>query len=293
VVRRLSPFDRVLLAGAAALLALYWAYWFDGFYLGPRFVYLLIPPLVLWTARLPCILRDQAGSELGRRTAAYAFGLGTVGALAFGIPARWAIYSVGQPIMRFDPDRAARAAGVRDAVVFVQEAWGAQLLARLWALGFAKPEAERFYRNVDSCVLEEGLGRYEESGGPPGPAAVAALAPLLADSARLVKSPFSPDPSQRLLPGSRYTPRCVERITEDQSGFALLAPMWLSRRSDLFFARNLHERNASLLASRPEKKVYLLRQGKDDPEPRYLKLDRDSILAGRPSGPAGTPPSSP
>jgi hypothetical protein len=295
LARRLGSLDRLLLAGGGVLLVLYWAYWHDGFYLGPRFVHLLIPLLVLWTARLPRLIGEVTRSELGRRTAAYALGFGCLGALAFGIPARWAIYSVGQPIMRFDPDRAARAAGVKDAVVLVQESWGAQLLARLWALGFPKPEAERYYRNIDGCVLEEGLTRYEEAGGKPGPAAAVSLRPLLADSAKLVKSPFSPDPSQRFLQGARYTPRCISRVNEDRASFALLAPLWLSRRSDLFFARNLHERNASLLASRPEKNVYLLRQAKGDPEPRYVRLSRDSILAlppSAPTDPTDTPPSS-
>src|SRR4030095_13344117 len=59
VVRRLSAFERYLLASSALLVLGYFAYWHDGFFLGPRFFYLLLPLLVLWTARLPSIARDR------------------------------------------------------------------------------------------------------------------------------------------------------------------------------------------------------------------------------------------
>ena len=46
----------------ALLLLSYFAYWHDGFYLGPRFMLPLAPWLALWTARLPAVLRGAAAS---------------------------------------------------------------------------------------------------------------------------------------------------------------------------------------------------------------------------------------
>ena len=39
LTRRLRAFDRYLLAASLLLVGLYAAYWHDGFYLGPRFMY--------------------------------------------------------------------------------------------------------------------------------------------------------------------------------------------------------------------------------------------------------------
>ena len=64
LVRRLSAFDRYLLASSALLVLGYFAYWHDGFFLGPRFFYLLLPALVIWTARLPSIVRDRFPGRL-------------------------------------------------------------------------------------------------------------------------------------------------------------------------------------------------------------------------------------
>ena len=54
-----TAFDRYVLAGSGLLLLAYFAYWHDGFYLGPRFMLPLAPWLALWTARLPAALAER------------------------------------------------------------------------------------------------------------------------------------------------------------------------------------------------------------------------------------------
>jgi hypothetical protein len=190
--------------------------------------------------------------------------------------------------MRWNVDRAAEAAGIRNAVVFVQDSWGSQLVARLWALGVPKPEAERLYRNVDGCKLEMALTELEDAPAASAPtesdrgaAAVARLQPLMADSAGLVPSNLSPDRSERMLPGTIYRGVCVRRFREDQAGMTLLAPNLLSRRDDLWFGRNLHGRNATVLERFPGRDVYLLTQPLSADQPEFRPLNRDSILATR------------
>ncbi|MFN0178441.1 MAG: hypothetical protein ACKVZ0_06540 [Gemmatimonadales bacterium] len=274
LVPRWGPIDRYLLVSAGALLLGYFAYWHDGFFLGPRFVYPLVPLVTLWTARLP----SAVGAGFGdgpRRAAAALLGFATLGALAIGIPVRAGQHAAFQPALRFDADRAATAAGIRDAVVLVRESWGSQLLARLWALGATRPQAERFYRNVDSCRLDHAIDSLERAGRPGG---LERLVPLMSDSARLVASPFSPDTSERVLDGARYDQRCAARINEDRAGTALLAPTVLSRRADLVFVRDLQWRNRVILEREPSKAVYLLRRLAAEAAPSFVPVSRDSIL---------------
>src|SRR6478672_9031352 len=61
LTRRVDRFDRYLLASGALLLAMYFAYWHDGFLFGPRFVFPLLPLLALWTARFPGLVRERFG----------------------------------------------------------------------------------------------------------------------------------------------------------------------------------------------------------------------------------------
>ena len=275
--RPLRPADRYLLGAGAAVLLVYFAYWHDGFFLGPRFGYPLVPIVALWTARFPSMVAGRFGPGLARRVGAYAMALAAAGTVASGLPARLGGTSALLPVMRFDADRAAAAAGIRDAVIFVRESWGSQLVARMWALGISKPDAERYYRNIDGCLLDGALARRErgEDRGPIG----ASLDPLMADSAKLVRSPFSPDSSERVLDGARYDRRCVARINENRQGTTILAPHLLTHRPDLWFGRDLHELNRSVLAARPAATVYLMYQPPMAPVPIIVPVRRDSILA--------------
>lgn len=273
---RFAAVDRYLLAAAGVLLLVYFAYWHDGFYLGPRFVYPLVPLVALWTARLPRLVAARLPGQ-AHRTTAYAMALAMGGAVVSGMPARLGAHAAIEPAMRFDVDQAATEQGVHDAVVLVRESWGAQLLARMWALGIAKPDAERFYRNIDSCVLDGAIALAEAA--PARPADPGRFHALMADSARLVKSPFSPDSSERVLNGAHYTPGCVARINEDRGGFTQLAPTLLSRRADLLFVRDLPGRNGRVLAARPAAAVYLLTRPTGAERPAYFPARRDSVLA--------------
>jgi hypothetical protein len=182
--------------------------------------------------------------------------------------------------MRWDADLAARRAGVRNAVVLVRESWGAQLIARLWAAGVTPSAAEQIYRRADACALERSLDAIEAR-RLRGKAAEAFLQPVVADSARLVASPFTVDPTNRFLPGARYTVECVQRLAEDRRGFTLFAPLLLAGRDDVVYARDLHARDSLLLREYPDRPVFLLRPPSTalGATPRFELLRRDSLLA--------------
>jgi hypothetical protein len=278
LTRRVDRFDRYMLASATLLLGLYFAYWHDGFIFGPRFVFPLVPVLALWTARFPTLVRERFGSGFGYRMVWYGLAVAGVMALFVSIPARVREYGHSFVPMRLDYLAAARRADVSNALIFVRESWGTQLMARLWALGVPRSETELLYGKVDACVLEQRITTLEQAGSRDS-AATSALLPLLADSARVVKSPFSLDVTERYLPGSAYTPTCVQRVTEDRLGFTLLAPLLYADWGTNVYARDMHERNLALVRRYPGRPVYLLRPPTNEigALPRLYPLRRDSL----------------
>ena len=286
LTRTLGAFDRYFFASATLLVALYFAYWHDGFYLGPRFFFPLLPFLALWAARSLPVIRDKLDEWGGWRAAflhralGHAAVVGVLITLTSGVPARAQEYRTALRTMRWDPDRAAAENGIRDAVVLVRESWGAQLIGRMWAAQVSRSDVERMYRKVDACALETALDSIEAL-GLRGEDAAGMLRPLLKDSARVVSSPHTPDRSTRLLPGSVYSQECLQRLREDQRGFTLFTPLQLARRDDVLYARDLHAHDSLLLLRFPDRDPYLLRPAtsEEGAPPRFEPLSRDSLLA--------------
>lgn len=283
-VPRLSKGDRYLLAAAAFLAGAYFAYWHDGFFLGPRFFYPLLPLLALWTARMLPVIRDRIGMGRVYWTAAAGLAIGLLIAASVSVPIRWRHYANSFTTSRWDADSAAAASDVRNALVLVRESWGAQLIARMWALGVPKGQVELLYRKVDACRLEQAIQALELSAPgdrPSREAMVAGLLPLTADSAGLVKSPFSPDTTELMLPGSPYSRACLQHINEDRGGFTLFPPLLLARGGDNVYVRDLGGRNQLMLQQFPGRSIYLLRPDSAaiGVLPRFVPVSRESVLA--------------
>jgi hypothetical protein len=255
--RRLRPLDRYLFVSSGLVVVGYWAYWHDGFYLGPRFMLPLLPALIVWTARFPLVFRERLTTRvpawLGMRVALW---VGALYAAFFVAVVRIPQYRNGMTSMRVDIDRESAAAGVHDALVLVKESWGAQLVVRLWARGVSRSDTEVLYRNADACKLELTLTELERS-GTYGAAAREQLLALQSDSALLVKSTRSPDFTERLLPGYAYAPACEARLLADQSGFSHLAPLLLAQDGNVY-ARWMPGRESEIAALYPDRPVFLL-----------------------------------
>lgn len=271
-----SSLDRVLLWSGGLLLAGYFAYWHDGFYLGPRFMFPLMPLLALWSARFPAEVRRRSGpGSMTVRAVTFSLVAGAMIALCVAVPFRVRQYAGGLTSMRLDYTGPARRANVSNAIILVRESWGTQLVARMWALDVPRSETELLYRNVDTCLLEQRVQQLEQQ-GTRGRTAIAALVPLLRDSARVEKTSLSPDRTERMLPGTHYAPVCVTRISEDRAGFTLLAPLHAMELGSNVYARDLHARDTLLLKLYPERAVFLLSpQGNEIGAP--LQLQRASV----------------
>ena len=288
LARRLSAFDRYCLASSGLLLALYFAYWHDGFYLGPRFVYPLTPILALWTARFFPLVREWLERRVARaelrafawRTVAGAAAVALVIAATASVPLRVRQYRVSFPVQRWDADAALAAAGIDSAIVLARESWEAQLVVRMRALGATQPEAERVYRSVDACRLDAALAAHERAPAASRGRVIDALLPLLADSARVELRELSAGAFVRMVPGVPYGDDCRARIAETAAGTLPLAPLLLTRAPGVVIARDLHARDTLLLARHPRLPVYLLRPAGPAPTatPILVPLSRDSIF---------------
>lgn len=262
---RLRSLDRYLLTSALLLLAGYWAYWHDGFFLGPRFLFPLLPVLVLFGARAIPALRDRIGRRTPawdglRAAAATAAVLAVINVIAIREPS----YRNGWQSMRVASAGAAEQARVQDAVVLVQESWGAQVIARLWALGVSPADTERLYAEMDLCTMERAVTEAE-SRGLRGDSAVAWLDPLRSDTALLESRPQSIDRTQQWLPGLEYGPECMAAVARDARGFLTYAPWRLVRDSNVY-ARWIPGREQDVAAAFPGRVVYLLSRAGPAPD---------------------------
>ncbi|HET7621422.1 MAG TPA: hypothetical protein VFK39_05915, partial [Gemmatimonadaceae bacterium] len=249
-------------------------------YHGPRFVYFLMLPIALWTARFLPLLAERFGSgSTAHRVGVYGFLCAGAIALTVSVPFRARLYAATYPTSRFDADSAATSAAVENALVFVRESWGAQMVARMWALGVSRSDAEHLYWQSDACALEEGIHAAEQS-GLHGQAALDALTPLMHPVGTTRPSPFSPDSSERYVAGTTYTPRCVKRIEEDRAGFTLLAPFLLAHGGGNIYARDLDEQNPLLVEQYPDRPVYLLKPASSEIGApfKFYPLNRDSLI---------------
>ncbi len=275
VPARLTGIERFLVAATGVHGALYFAYWHDGFYLGPRFVTPWIPVIVLLCLRL--------GQRIARRDAPVTLRASVGGALfaafvlttAIGIPARITQYRSGLVSMRADYAAEASRAGATGALVFVRESWGAQIVARMWALGVSRAATATLYSGVDACELEHGVSGAEQA-GLPGEAVEDMLRPLLVNSRFVQASTVSPDSTERMRPGAVYDSTCSARVVEDREGYALFPPFLLDRTSRNIYARSIPGRDSILMLRHPNRQAFLVRRdGVDGTAPlRWIPLER-------------------
>jgi hypothetical protein len=274
--RRWQAVDRYLVASAALILGLYLAYWHDGFYLGPRFVFTLAPVIALWTARcLPLVW--QRAPRVGR-VAVYTLGASVVLAAAIDIPARAYQYAHTMTVERWATPSVARQDQVpRGAVVFVSESWEAQLVVRMWALGVTAADGESIYRSVDICRLDSALSALEARRDP-AVNATAVLRALTADSARVESVELAPGANVRVDRGYRYSRRCLARAAESREGVLPLAPLLVLNDGNVY-ARDLQARDTLVLAAYPDRPVFALRAASAAAHaiPVFVPVSRDSL----------------
>lgn len=273
-----------LLAGLmVSLLGGYGAYWHQGQFSGPRFLYPALVGFVVFTARFAVVLaRRESPRALGA-----ALMVPACIALAF-VPAGmgrstgvWLRFSAmrDQPTSRSgDPSADAKAAGLRNALVFVREPLNARIAARLRALGMAPFEADRAAANLDACALLNGLAKSDARPDLPAPNRLGATLEegRRAGPPQLVQMGSSTD-AISLVNGQPSSAECLREITEDRIGTMYYARFLASSTigedgrlgGDVVYARWLGARDSILLRDR-----FAMREW-------YLYRREDSAKSGR------------
>lgn len=287
--------DRYLLASCGLITAFYFAYWADGNYLGPRFVYTFGPVAALWTARFPGLLRDRlrratrhpAAAAFAFRVVIYGLVTGAAMALSIGVALRVEQYRQNFETERWATPDVASEAGVRHALVLVREGWVEQLVARLWVLGISHPHVETLYRTVDVCRLDSAVTALEASvsagaATPRDAVLFPRLLPLLRDSVAVEPVRIRPSNTKlHMQHGYAYSAHCMRRLGETAAGISPLAPLLAVEGADgNVYARDLHARDSLLLAAYPGRPIYTVHPTSPLPRalPAFYPVSRDSLL---------------
>ena len=230
-LRRPSRWDALLCGLVVAVLVAYALYWHNGHFLGPRFLYTAVPAFVILAARAPGAVAARVGS-VGRTMAYAVIPIAVVVALTgltgpVGVPARLAEYRGGQWQLKTDLARQLRGARLTHALVFVHEGWGARLMARMWAAGVERADAERLLATSDACALELAL-EQEERHAPADTVGLASrLAAATPDAARRLLRPrpdLSVDETLRFAIEPGLAPSCAAESMADSAGTSLYPP---------------------------------------------------------------------
>lgn len=266
-IPRPTRWDALLAALSAAFLAAYGAYWFDGFFAGPRFLYTAVPAFIYFAARAPeWIAESRLGAIADlRRTVLLvvplcvaAAWLGPAGVSS--ARARVASYHEQRTKLKTDVDGQLARAGLRHALVFVNEGWRGRLEARLRVLGVTQFRAERVLSSVDACALQTALDAEDSSAaGDARARAERAIATAAAFGRARLEPGLQADQAIALVPDTKPTPECLHEFLRDTAGTisypVLLARQHVGRdgrigggRSDVVFARDLGARDTVLRA---------------------------------------------
>jgi 4-amino-4-deoxy-L-arabinose transferase-like glycosyltransferase len=156
-MRTVTRWDAILFALFAAQVAVYSSYGLVGEMLGPRFLYTVLPVVIVLVARAPFLIAERLGPRTARAAAA-----GLVACILIA----WTVPSVSYNVLglasqarnvrqsiRADVGSAVREANIGKALVFLREPNPNALLRRLWGLGVSRPEAARLVRSRETCSL--------------------------------------------------------------------------------------------------------------------------------------------
>jgi hypothetical protein len=258
-IRRPTRWDALLAALAAIFLVGYGAYWFDGFFSGPRFLFTAVPAFIYFTARAPGSIAGMLRRPLLRRAMLLLVPLcelatWTVGGVSSSRD-RIASYRDQRTKLKTDVEAQIARAGLHDALVFVNEPWRGRLLARLRVLGLSQFRAERALNTVDACALQSALDAEDTlMARSDGERAGRVLSRARAFGAARLESGLQADQTIALVPGSRPTPTCLGEFQRDTIG-TIPYPIFLMRQrvgsdgrigGEVVFARDLGPRDTLL-----------------------------------------------
>lgn len=218
VIGKLGRWDIVLVVWISAQLAAYAAYWHAGNFFGPRYLFTVVPALLLLVAR-GVVLAERTASPSIRRTIVAGAGacllsswlipsapVGVLGSAIASRPLRLAL--------KVNFDTVISSVANTKALIFVGETSSARLMRRLWGIGISRPDAARLIATKDNCALLEGVAAEERrlDSTPERLSRLQGIRDYLPPSGfRLLVA----DPTFRVSNRESITPSCAAEIGRD------------------------------------------------------------------------------
>ena len=258
-IRAPGRWDMLLLALAVGFLVAYGAYWFDGFFSGPRFLFTAIPAFLYFAARGVAAIGTATPDRL-RRSGIIAVvlcilvtWLGPDGISSARGRAR--LYHEQRTKLKTDVAGQVHRAGLSNALVFVNEGWRGRLLARIRVLGASQFRAERLATELDACALGDALDDAARLPALPAEQRLELVISRARAHGRAVPVADLPaDQRVSLVPGIRPSASCVAQFQMDSLGTIPYPPFLPLHQldgegrisGDVVFARDLGPRNTAL-----------------------------------------------
>lgn len=222
-LRRASRWDTLLLALVGCFLAGYAAYWHNGFFDGPRFLFPIAPVLILYAARLAEATAGVAHAtrrRVGRVLVPACVLCAWLVPLSFSsVPGRLLAQRDQRTKLKTDVVAQAADAGVANAVVFVREPWRGRLLARLRGLGVRQFDAEQIVDATDACALQVALDEADTfSGEDVATRRARVLARARSAGVATERSGMLAESQVARAAGGPDTPRCRDEAAADTLG---------------------------------------------------------------------------
>ena len=283
-----TRWDTLLLALLGSFLLGYAAYWHNGFFDGPRFLFPVAPVLLLYVARAP-----EAAERIVHATRRRAARLVVPACLLCSwlvplpfssVAGRLAAQRAQRTKLKTDVVGQASTANLSNALVFVLEPWRGRLLARLRGLGVRQFDAEQVVNTTDACALQLALDDADADTLPTqdsaslrarvltraraaGPAVVQ---PGVIAESRIARSANGPE-----------SPRCRAEMLADTAGTMPYA-MFLREQhvgrdgrldGDVVWARDLGPRDSLLAAQFGARQWYRYLPGRSlDDAGRFVRI---------------------
>ena len=259
LTRRTTRWDALVLGLLGAQVAAYAAYWGEGEFLGPRFLFTALPAVIILIAKFPFAVADRF-TERPRR-AARVLMVACV-AVAWAVPVApynvWGLAAQAhgtRQLLKLDVASAVRSADVHNALVFVREPFGARLSRRLWGVGMMRSDAAQLLATRDACSVLTAVRRAETDSS----VSTAARLTSIVEGAAVFAPGRDPVPASdrtiRISSKAAVTPECQAELDLDARGQSApfgpalpLEPIGHAGQldGDVIYAADLGERNERL-----------------------------------------------
>lgn len=268
-MRKISRWDGFMLAVFAAQVVAYGAYWGDGEFLGPRFLYTALPALVVLIARAPFILAERYGPSAARGSMTAALACVVAAWLIPGIPTNVLGLTSqardARQTLKADIDGAVKAANVHHAVVFLREPFPMRLTRRLWGIGMTKSEAAQIIARSDACSVLTAVRLAERDSAAADRSSLVRRGVVTLPSP--AKRPTDGRTQIRVASRASITPECQAELDADRRlGGAPFGPALPLEQfgadgrlgGDVIYAADLGDRNDVLRARFGDRRWYRL-----------------------------------